>query len=235
MRAREMRAPLGGPGAGRALARQAGRGSAEQGALLLGLGDQVVGVGPEQEPCGHGLVGGVAERLEVGVRITVQFDQRGLVEGDRRAEQDADVAVDDQLLEPRPARRLPGRGRDRHVDERGPDAAERDAVPVASDHHLAVAAGPVAILELDARRLGRRLAPGGPADAQIQAALELAFASAGIGLDRPVVTTCGSGVTAAVLLFAMHLLGKEDVALYDGSWSEWGADPATPKATGPAA
>ena len=47
------------------------------------------------------------------------------------------------------------------------------------------------------------------------------------------VTTCGSGVTASVLLFAMHLLGKEDVALYDGSWSEWGADPDTPKATGP--
>ena len=39
------------------------------------------------------------------------------------------------------------------------------------------------------------------------------------------MTTCGSGVTAAVLLFAMHLLGKDDVALYDGSWSEWGADP----------
>ena len=65
--------------------------------------------------------------------------------------------------------------------------------------------------------------------------LRAAFAEAGIDLDRPVVTTCGSGVTAAVLLFALHLLGKVDVALYDGSWSEWGADPATPKATGPAA
>jgi len=64
--------------------------------------------------------------------------------------------------------------------------------------------------------------------------LRAAFAGAGIDLDRPVVTTCGSGVTASVLLFALHLLGKDDVALYDGSWSEWGADPATPKATGPA-
>ena len=67
-----------------------------------------------------------------------------------------------------------------------------------------------------------------------KAGLRAAFAEAGIDLDRPVVTTCGSGVTAAVLLFAMHLLGKKDVALYDGSWSEWAADPATPKATGPA-
>lgn len=61
-----------------------------------------------------------------------------------------------------------------------------------------------------------------------------ALSEAGLDLNRPVVTTCGSGVTAAVLLFAMHLIGKDDVALYDGSWSEWGADPATPKATGPA-
>lgn len=66
------------------------------------------------------------------------------------------------------------------------------------------------------------------------AGLRAAFAEAGIDLDRPVTTTCGSGVTAAVLLFALHLLGKDDVALYDGSWSEWGADPATPKATGAA-
>ena len=58
------------------------------------------------------------------------------------------------------------------------------------------------------------------------------FAEAGVDLEKPMVTTCGSGVTAAVLMFGAHLLGKEDVKLYDGSWAEWGADPSTPKATG---
>jgi thiosulfate/3-mercaptopyruvate sulfurtransferase len=65
--------------------------------------------------------------------------------------------------------------------------------------------------------------------------LRRAFGEAGVDLDQPVVTTCGGGVTAAVLLFALDRVGKGDVALYDGSWSEWGADPATPKETGPAA
>lgn len=65
--------------------------------------------------------------------------------------------------------------------------------------------------------------------------IRAAFAETGVDLTKPVVTTCGGGVTAAVLLFALHLIGKHDVALYDGSWSEWGADPDTPKATGEAA
>jgi thiosulfate/3-mercaptopyruvate sulfurtransferase len=66
------------------------------------------------------------------------------------------------------------------------------------------------------------------------AALRAAFDAAGIDLARPMVTTCGSGVTAAIVLFGAHLLGKDDVTLYDGSWTEYGGDPATPKATGAA-
>ncbi|RDE06087.1 3-mercaptopyruvate sulfurtransferase [Sphingomonas aracearum] len=64
-------------------------------------------------------------------------------------------------------------------------------------------------------------------------ALRAAFEGAGIDIEKPVVTTCGSGITAAVLAFGLHLLGKQ-AALYDGSWSEWGADRSTPKAMGAA-
>jgi thiosulfate/3-mercaptopyruvate sulfurtransferase len=64
-------------------------------------------------------------------------------------------------------------------------------------------------------------------------ALRSAFEGAGIDLAKPLVTTCGSGITASALAFGAHLLGVE-AAVYDGSWSEWGADRTTPKATGAA-
>jgi thiosulfate/3-mercaptopyruvate sulfurtransferase len=60
------------------------------------------------------------------------------------------------------------------------------------------------------------------------------FAESGVDPARPFVASCGSGVTANSLIFAAHLIGNDDARLYDGSWSEWGADPATPKVLGPA-
>lgn len=64
--------------------------------------------------------------------------------------------------------------------------------------------------------------------------LREAVAKAGIEPDRPITASCGSGMTASVVLFALHLIGRDDTALYDGSWAEWGADADTPKETGPA-
>lgn len=64
--------------------------------------------------------------------------------------------------------------------------------------------------------------------------LKRLFAEAGADPAKPFVASCGSGVTANSLIFAAHLLGNDATKLYDGSWSEWGADPTTPKALGPA-
>ena len=58
------------------------------------------------------------------------------------------------------------------------------------------------------------------------------FEASGIDLSRPVVTSCGSGVTAAIISLALASLGHEDNTLYDGSWSEWGGRDDTPVVTG---
>lgn len=62
-------------------------------------------------------------------------------------------------------------------------------------------------------------------------AIKRAFETAGLDLGKPAVTTCGSGVTAAVLALGLHLLGRRDVPVYDGSWTEWAGRDDTPVET----
>jgi thiosulfate/3-mercaptopyruvate sulfurtransferase len=64
--------------------------------------------------------------------------------------------------------------------------------------------------------------------------LRKAFTGAGVDMTRPIVTTCGSGVSALVLTLALYRLGVRGSALYDGSWAEWGLPDGPPVATGPA-
>lgn len=64
--------------------------------------------------------------------------------------------------------------------------------------------------------------------------LRAAFMGAGVDLEEPIVTSCGSGVSAGVLTLALYRLGVTETSLYDGSWSEWGAGGGPPVATGPA-
>jgi thiosulfate/3-mercaptopyruvate sulfurtransferase len=59
-------------------------------------------------------------------------------------------------------------------------------------------------------------------------ALEQRFAAAGVDPARPVITSCGSGITACVLALGLHLIGRDRVAVYDGSWTEWGGRRDTP-------
>lgn len=65
-------------------------------------------------------------------------------------------------------------------------------------------------------------------------ALRQVFEEAGVDLSRPVITSCGSGVTAAVLNLALERLGHDTHSLYDGSWTEWGSYSDLPVATGDA-
>jgi thiosulfate/3-mercaptopyruvate sulfurtransferase len=65
-----------------------------------------------------------------------------------------------------------------------------------------------------------------------QAELEATFAEAGVDVSKPIVTTCGSGITASVLALALATIGNRRTAVYDGSWTEWGGNPELPIETG---
>jgi len=60
------------------------------------------------------------------------------------------------------------------------------------------------------------------------------FAEKGVDLRAPIITSCGTGVTATILMLALEKLGGRQVAVYDGSWTEWGGRDDAPVATGPA-
>jgi thiosulfate/3-mercaptopyruvate sulfurtransferase len=64
--------------------------------------------------------------------------------------------------------------------------------------------------------------------------LKTVFDAAGVDIDKPIVSTCGSGITASVVALALARLGKPRSAVYDGSWTEWGGLADTQVATGPA-
>jgi thiosulfate/3-mercaptopyruvate sulfurtransferase len=85
---------------------------------------------------------------------------------------------------------------------------------------------------------GSRNVPAGSlvADGKLKSAAEIeaAFAAAGVDPSKPIVTSCGSGVTAAILALALGTIGAKDVALFDGSWAEWGGAADAPVVTGPA-
>jgi len=70
-------------------------------------------------------------------------------------------------------------------------------------------------------------------DGTLKPPAELKAAFSKVELGKPIVTTCGSGLTAAVLSLALAEIGKRDVALYDGSWTEWGGRPEAPVVRGP--
>jgi len=73
-----------------------------------------------------------------------------------------------------------------------------------------------------------RLFPGAEGALAPRDAIRAAFDASGVDLGKPIFTTCGSGVSAAVLTFGLYLLGRKDVPVYDGSWTEWGGRADTP-------
>lgn len=153
--------------------------------------------------------------------------------------------------EDRPVEDMPPMIRDRHMTVRRQAQMVRDVTQVASasklgDHEIVDARSPGRFRgEEEEPRPGMRAGhiPGSKnvhyatlfdADGTMKSPDELraVFENAGVDLGKPAITTCGSGVTAAILSLAMERIGKSDHSLYDGSWSEWGAFATVPVATG---
>ena len=195
-----------------------------------------------------------------GHRIVV-YDQDGLFSAARvwwmfRMFGARDVAVLDGglkrwLAEGRPVDDLPPVSRDRHFTSRRDSSLVRDVTQVAAALKLGEAevvdARSPARFRGDApeARPGLRSGhmPGArnvhyetllTADGTMKTPEEIrrTFEAAGVDLSRPVITSCGSGVTAAILALALERIGHRRWSLYDGSWAEWGAYPDLPVARG---
>ena len=155
--------------------------------------------------------------------------------------------------EGRPVEDMPPQMRDRHITVQRQAALVRDVTQVAAasklgDHEIIDARSPARFRgEEPEPRPGLRAGhiPGSKnvhyatlldedGTMKDEAGLRAAFAAGGVDLDKPAITTCGSGVTAAILYLALERLGKSDLSLYDGSWAEWGSYPDLKVATGDA-
>ncbi|MWD28271.1 3-mercaptopyruvate sulfurtransferase [Aquicoccus sp. SCR17] len=153
--------------------------------------------------------------------------------------------------EGRPVEDMPPVVRDRHMTVRRQNHLVRDVTQVSAaaklgDHEILDARGPERFRgEAEEPREGLRAGhiPGSrniPYRSLLNVGgtlkkpdeLRQVFAEAGVDLDKPVITTCGSGVTAAIISLALERIGKTDHSLYDGSWAEWGQFPTLPIATG---
>ncbi len=193
----------------------------------------------------------------------VVYDQHGLMSAARvwwlfRLMGQKNVAVLDGgfpkwLSEQRPTEDLPPVIRDRHMTVRRQNSMVRDVTQVAAaaklgDHEI-LDARSAARFRGDAPepRAGLRAGhiPGSKNIPYIELLnqgltmkspdeLRAVFAAANVDLSKPVITSCGSGISAAVINLALERIGKSNHALYDGSWAEWGGAPTVPVATGEA-